>query len=167
MHSDRRSAPSRFAPLALLIGLATILIGAQALAAPATSATSTNTSAPAAIVRLVAAWVRLLPAGVPSGGYLILENRSERPLVLTGVSSPAFGEVDLHRTVSDHGVMSMRPVDRIVIAPHATLDFSVQGYHLMLMRPAHALAAGERVPIILHFEGYPDLDASAQVRTHE
>jgi len=140
--------------LAMSLGLGLALTGRARAADPAP-------------VRIVSAWIRQLPAGVPAGGYLALENQSNRPVALTSVSSAAFGEVDLHRTISEHGVMSMQPVDRIVIAPHSTLEFAAQGYHLMLMRPVHPLTPGEQVPLTLHFQGAPDLQVAAEVRTHE
>jgi copper(I)-binding protein len=111
-------------------------------------------SAPAgnAPVRIEQAWIRALPAGVPSGGYLTLTNTTDRPVALVGVSSPAFGEIELHRTVNRAGTMGMEPVRRIVLLPHATLDFTQEGYHLMLMKPVHALEAGEHIRLTLTFD---------------
>jgi copper(I)-binding protein len=150
--------------------LLTVLVLATAAAQPAAPTSPPNPPSPAAPTSpaiptpVVSAWIRALP-GVPAGGYLTIENRSDHPLVLTGASSALFGEVALHRTVATHGITGMRPAERVVIAARSTLDFAAQGYHLMLIHPAHELAAGERVPIVLHFEGNLELTVLAEVRT--
>ena len=125
-------------------------------------------SAPApAPVRIEQPWIRSLPAGVPAAGYARLENLSDRLIVLTAAASPAFGEVELHRTVAQAGTMSMVPAARIEIAPHAALEFASGGYHMMLMHPTHELHRGERVPITLQFASGARVTALFEVRDHE
>ncbi len=118
-------------------------------------------------VRIEQPWIRWLPAGVPAAGYARLENLSDRAAVLTGAESPAFGEIELHRTVAQAGTMSMVPAGRIEIAPHATLEFASGGYHMMLMHPTHELHRGERVPITLQFASGARATALFEVRDHE
>jgi periplasmic copper chaperone A len=100
-----------------------------------------------------AAWIRWLPAELPAGGYLTLANRGDRPLVLIGASSAAYGEIGLHRSVREGGMSKMAQVASITIPAHSTLDFAASGYHLMLMQQRGAVSPGQHVPITLHFAG--------------
>jgi copper(I)-binding protein len=118
-------------------------------------------------VRIEQPWIRWLPAGLPAAGYAKLESLSDHAAILTGASSPAFGEIALHRTVTHTGTMSMIPADRIALAPHATLEFAPGGYHMMLMRPTRELHPGERVPITLQFASGARATALFEVRDHE
>ena len=38
------------------------------------------------------AWIRVLPGKLPAGAYVVLRNDGDRPVLLTGASSPAYGE---------------------------------------------------------------------------
>lgn len=137
-------------------GAATLLL--SALAAVALSAP------PAFDIQAKDGWVRWLPAGVPSGGYVILKNAGDAPRILTGASSPDFGQVSFHQTRESHGVSSMEAVASITIAPHSIVSFSPGGYHIMLMQPTHALHPGDKVSLSLRFADGRTLDVPFQVR---
>ena len=109
-------------------------------------------------------WIRWLPAGVPSGGYVTLKNAGDAPRILTGASSPDFGQVSFHQTRENHGISSMEAITSITIAPHSTLSFSPGGYHIMLMQPTHALQPGDRVRLSLRFADGRTLDVPFEVR---
>ncbi|MHB8347022.1 MAG: copper chaperone PCu(A)C [Acidiferrobacterales bacterium] len=126
---------------------------AAVLAAPA--AWSATPSAPAAVV--THARIRLLPGDLPLAGYFDLANPGSRPLTLTGASSPAFRSVELHRSMEKNGMSSMAPVRHLGIKAGATLRFSPDDYHLMLMRRAKPLRVGDHVPVILRFTGNESL----------
>jgi copper(I)-binding protein len=123
--------------------------------------------APKPPVRIEHAWIRWLPTDVPQAGYATLDNVSDRPEILTGASSTAFGEIAVHRTVMRDGTLSMIPADRIALAPHTALDFAAGGYHMMLMRPTQPLHPGDRVPITLHFASGASVTAPFEVRARE
>lgn len=78
---------------------------------------------------------RPTPTSAMAAGYLSLRNNSDEPIAITGVSSPNFGRVDMHETVTDDGVSKMRPVEVVTIPPGRVLYFKRGGKHLMLMRP--------------------------------
>src|ERR1700722_2485652 len=110
-------------------------------------------------------WIRWLPAGVPSGGYVILKNTGDAPRVLTGATSPDFGEVSFHQTRENHGVSLMEAITSITIAPHSTMSFSPGGYHIMLMQPTRALRPGDKVSVSLRFADGRTLDVPFEVRS--
>jgi periplasmic copper chaperone A len=104
-------------------------------------------------IRVEDAWIRWLPANLPAAGYFTLVNTGNRAEVLLGASSVDFRDVSLHQSRNNAGTMEMRPVDRIVIDPHSSMRLQDAGYHLMLMQPNRTLKPGDRVTMVLRFEG--------------
>jgi hypothetical protein len=117
--------------------------------------------------RIEDAWIRWLPGNLPEGGYLRITNVGDVPLVLLGASSPEFAQISLHRSVNQGGSMSMEPVAQLRIAPHASVDFAANGYHLMLMQPRSTLKPGDGVPILLRFASGPSISVRFAVRGAE
>lgn len=99
------------------------------------------------------AWIRLLPAGLPLGGYFKLHNSGKQVIILAGVSSPAFRQIQMHKSVEKNGVESMQRVHTLKIMPGRSISFAPGGYHLMLFGRTHPLKIGEKVPVTLRFSG--------------
>ncbi len=118
----------------------------------------------ARVAKVEAAWVRWLPANVPLAGFATITNPSDRAIVLTAASSPAFQDVSIHRTIQIGGGVQMAPVDAITIAPHSTVDFAARGFHFMLMRSRVPLDSQRAVPITLRFADGSSLALEFEVR---
>lgn len=111
------------------------------------------------------AWVRAAPPGVTMlAGYLTLRNTGKAPVRLTGVSSPDFARVELHRSVLKDGLARMRPVDSLVLPAGGEVRLEPGGYHLMLIQPARALGPGDTVQLRLRFSDGTDLCVNARLR---
>jgi periplasmic copper chaperone A len=111
------------------------------------------------------AWIRTAPAGAMMlAGYATLRNTGDAPVVITSAGSADFGDVSLHESVEENGVMRMRPLQSVEIAPGASIDFSPGGRHLMLMRPRRVLKPGESAKISLKLRGGADVSADFVVR---
>ncbi len=136
----------------VLLGL---WIAASAVAAAA---------APPASIAVSDAWIRWLPANLPAGGYVTLRNTGTQPQMLTGATSPDFGEVSLHHSVQRDGVSQMQPVSQIEIPAGHALSLAAGGYHLMLVHPTRPLRPGDEVSITLHFAGGSSTTARFDVR---
>jgi copper(I)-binding protein len=149
-----RHRAAAFASAALLLTTSFALCAAAAGPAPQAQA-----------VQIKAAWVRWLPGGVPLAGYATLANVSDQPIVVTSATSSAFHDVSIHQTVQAGGTVRMSPLDRVVIAPRALLDFEARGIHLMLMQPRDTLDPNGPVSITLHFADGSSLPVPFQVRT--
>ena len=108
-------------------------------------------SAWAVDLRVEEAWIRMLPGGTPAGGYFVLHNDARQPAVLVSTTSPAFGQVMMHKTTEEGGVSRMLHVDSVDVPTGGKVVFAPGGYHLMLMQPTRKLAPGERIPITLEF----------------
>jgi len=97
------------------------------------------------------AWIRVLPGDLPLAGYLVLTNPGERTLTLVGAHSPAFSQIEMHRSADQSGVARMMRVEQVAIAPGGRLAFAPGGYHLMLFGRTRTLQAGDEVSITLEF----------------
>ena len=109
------------------------------------------------------AWIREAPPGAAAlAGYMTLMNRGDMPRILVGASSPAFGNVMLHRTVMEGGMAKMVHQMAIEIPAKGSLTFEPNDYHVMLMKPRQQLKAGDKVDITLEFK-----NGETMVVTHE
>jgi len=138
------------------------LFAALALGA-AVSAGAAPAAAPAAI-EIAGGWVRWLPGNLPAAGYLSIRNHGNREVTLVRESSPDYGNVMLHRSVSNGGVEHMEMVARLRIAPGAKVDFAPGGYHLMLMHARHPVAPGDEIHLKLEFSDGSSVDSVLKVR---
>lgn len=104
-------------------------------------------------VEVTGAWVREAPPGMNMmGGYATVTNTSDKDLILTGVSSPQFGSVEMHRTeMKDDKAMMVRQ-ESITIKPGEPFVFAPRGYHFMLMEPNDQLKEGDTVDFTFSFE---------------
>ena len=98
-------------------------------------------------------WTRPAQAGMNGVGYLTLANVGKKPIKLVAVQSPVAKSVTVHQSSMTGGVMSMRPVSDLTIAPGAKVEFAPGGYHLMLLGLNSAQALGGKVPVTLVFGG--------------
>ncbi|WP_077521095.1 copper chaperone PCu(A)C [Metapseudomonas resinovorans] len=95
--------------------------------------------------------LRLLPGNLPAAGYFRLTNTGTQPVVLTGAQSPTYAEVMMHRSAVENGTASMQHVEKVEVAPGATVNFASGGYHLMLMQRQRPVALGDKVEVTLQF----------------
>ena len=102
-------------------------------------------------VSVTEAKLRWLPGDLPMAGYFRITSHAKSPMYLVGATSPAFGEVMLHRSVEEAGVSRMEPVDRVTLNPGQTVGFVPGGYHLMLMQRRQDVHTGQEVPVTLRF----------------
>jgi len=110
------------------------------------------------------AWIRWLPANVPGGGYMTVTNTGTAARLLTGASSPDYGEVSIHQARLRNGMIEMTPVESVELRPQSPVRFAEGGYHLMLLRPKRSLQAGDRVLITLYFAHGPSIEVPFEVR---
>ena len=129
--------------LALLLPL---LTASPALAAPAADG-------------ITNAWVRPYPApGRPAAGFFTFTN-GQRPDRLIGALAEN-ARVEIHNTSMDGGIMRMRKLDALPIAPDETVSFRPRGYHLMIYDLKPGVTA---VPITLIFSSGARISANAPV----
>ena len=90
------------------------------------------------VAPLVATDVRLtapMPGMTMSAGYLTLTNNTAETITISHVTSPEFGNVELHETIIEDGIARMAELDHLDIAAGASVVLEPGGKHLMLMQP--------------------------------
>ena len=115
-------------------------------------------------VTVTQAWARATPGTVKTGAiYLTATNNGMAADRLVGASSPAADKVELHEMAMDNGVMKMRPVKSLTIAPGKSVVLKPGGYHVMLTGLKAPLKEGDTVPLTLRFEKAGAIAVTAQI----
>lgn len=109
-------------------------------------------------------WIRFIMASRPAAGYFTLSNPTAQARTLTGASSPACGELMLHRTAHAGGMDKMEMVKDVAVPAHGSVSFAPGGRHLMCMSPSHDMAPGRSVAVTFHFADGGDVTADFPVR---
>lgn len=114
-------------------------------------------------VSVTEAWIRQ-PAGATAAAYLTLRNAGSREVALVAVSSDAAAFIEIHESRERDGMMTMRKVERVAIAPRGTATLAPGGLHLMLINLERPLRTGDAVPLTLQFDDGTSITAAATVR---
>lgn len=98
-----------------------------------------------------------------SAAYMTIETTGG-PDRLVAAASPVAGTVELHTHLHEGGVMKMRQVEAIDVAPGKPAKLETGGLHVMLMDLKQPLKAGETIPLTLTFEKAGKLELEVPVR---
>jgi copper(I)-binding protein len=94
-------------------------------------------------------WVKAAGAGVMTAAFGVLVNDTDADITVTAAESAA-SPMELHEMTMKDGKMVMQPkAGGFVIKAKATHELSPGGDHLMLMKPAQAIKAGDEVAVTL------------------
>jgi copper(I)-binding protein len=116
-------------------------------------------------IEIEGAWVREAPPGMQMlAGYMIVENKTGKELVMTGASSSMFGSIEMHHTIVKDGMARMVQQKSITIPANGKFTFKPKGYHLMLMMPKKELHQGDKVKITLQFSNHKSITETFRVR---
>ena len=116
----------------------------------ATTALAQGTDYKLGSLEILQPWARA-SLTVNGAAYLELANHGSTLDRLVAVTTPVAARAELHEHQMDGGVMKMRPVDGIDIAPGGTAVLKPGGYHVMLMGLKQPLKAGTHFPLTLTF----------------
>ncbi|MBE0496773.1 MAG: copper chaperone PCu(A)C [Campylobacterales bacterium] len=106
----------------------------------------------AAHIEVSDAYVRAVPPNLKnSAAFMEISNTSQEEVFLLRATSPVASTVELHEHVAHQGMMKMRPVEKIAIAPHSRTSLQPSGLHVMLIGLNTPLHVGETVTLELHF----------------
>jgi periplasmic copper chaperone A len=109
------------------------------------------------------AWVRL-PAvsGRPGAAYFTVHGGAQGDTLLS-VSTPAALRSELHESMAQGGVTSMRPIRDLAIPANGTLAFAPGGRHVMLFDLGPQVQAGATIPLALSFAGGKRIEVQAKL----
>jgi copper(I)-binding protein len=101
-------------------------------------------------------WSRATPPGAKEAvGYLVLKNNGDEERKLLKITTSISDEVRIHRSsISSEGVAQMWPVGFLRLEPGESLRFEPNGYHIMFSGLKKPLKAGDKVPLLLQFDGF-------------
>lgn len=110
-------------------------------------------------------WMRASIGQVPTtAAYMTIENRGGKNDRLLSVSTPVASSAQIHDSNEKNGVMQMRPVTELTLAHGKSVELKPGGMHVMVMGLTLPLKAGDRVPLMLHFEHAGEVAVQAEVR---
>lgn len=112
------------------------------------------------------AFVRdLIPGRAMSAGFFVFSNQGDAPIVLVAAASEAAESVEMHTHVHEGGMMKMRQMESLTVAPGEEVVFEPGGNHLMLFDcDSAAFKAGEVELVLTDAEGN-EYRARAEVRS--
>ncbi|CAN7269861.1 copper chaperone PCu(A)C [Trinickia sp. LjRoot230] len=145
------------------IPLPAICAAAFSFASFFAAATAHASGAPT--VQAADAWVRWLPNKLPAAGYVTLTNNGDKPVDLTMTSSPDYGSVMLHQTISNGSTSQMVMVEKATVPAHGALKVAPGGYHFMLEDATHKIAPGGTVHLRMQFSDGTTLDTPFIVKS--
>jgi copper(I)-binding protein len=136
-----------------LAGALTTLGLAGCGAADGTASAPATTPAPSAASTALTVkdpWVKATEAGAMTAAFGVLVNDTGADITVLGAESPA-SPMELHEMAMKDGKMVMRPKQGgFVIKAGSKHELSPGGDHLMLMKPAAAIEAGDEVAFTLN-----------------
>ena len=110
-------------------------------------------------------YVRATPPGQKvTGGFLQIENTSDKAVSLVDARSEVAAKVELHETRMEDGMMRMRRVEQIVIPAGGSVALQPGGLHVMFMGLKRGLKPGDSIAIELHFSDGSKQQLNAPVR---
>ncbi len=97
------------------------------------------------------AWVAEAPPVAPvMGGYMKIENQTNKPISITRASCPDFETVEIHEMSMSGGMMKMREIEKLNVPAGGKVELKPGGYHLMLIKPKQAFKIGDTMTVTLH-----------------
>lgn len=112
------------------------------------------------------AWVKAAPPGVKVlAAYMEINNSGDKPQVITGVSSPAFGSVEIHRSVIHNNMAHMEHLKELAIPAKGSAVLQQGGLHLMLMEAKKPLRSGDKVDMTFTLGSGEKIAVTAEVRS--
>jgi hypothetical protein len=138
----------------MLVALALLVLSAPA---SAQSAGDVTVEAP---------WARASLGMAKAGAaYMTLHNTGTAPDRLLSAETPVAEVAELHTHLMDDGVMRMRQVRAVEVAPGSGTVLQPGGLHVMLMGLKAPLKAGETFPLTLTFERGGETTVEVAVRS--
>ncbi len=86
-------------------------------------------------------------------------------LVGVDVEAPFKAKAEIHQTVVEIGVASMKPVDKICIAGRSEVSLEPGGYHIMIM--GNFTGDIKELTIVLHFQKSGDIMVRVPISSQE
>lgn len=125
-----------------------------------------SASADGGDIKVLDPWVQAAPPNVNVlAAYMEIKNDSGNPRILVKVSSPAFDQAGIHRSMMHGDMVHMEELKELNIPAHASEVLKPGGLHLMLTGAKKPLNIGDQVPMTLTFRSGEKIEVKAIVRS--
>ncbi len=115
-------------------------------------------------MRIDQAWTRATAGNARTGAlYVTITNTGTVTDRLIAVNTPVADKAEPHESKMNNGVMEMRPLGPVSIAPGKTFTFAPNADHIMLTGLKAPLKLGDQVPVTLTFEHAGAVQTTASV----
>ncbi|HUQ13453.1 MAG TPA: copper chaperone PCu(A)C [Novosphingobium sp.] len=104
-------------------------------------------------------------AGRPGVAYFTVSQANGAPRTIVAVEVAGAGRAEMHETMDNGGMSSMKPVARVPIEPGNSVEFAPGGRHVMLFGIDPKLRAGGETEIIVSFAEGDSATAKADIVT--
>lgn len=110
-------------------------------------------------------WARETAAGqTAGGGFLTITNKGKTEDRLTGGTTAAAAQVQIHTMSMDGGIMRMRPLkDGLAIPAGGTATLKPGSFHIMFIGLKRPFKQGEMIPVTLTFAHAGKVDVQFKV----
>lgn len=110
-------------------------------------------------------WARATAGAARAGAaYMTLVNHGHETDRLIGAKSDLAARTEIHTHLMDNGVMKMRKVDGIDVAPGTPTVLQPGGLHVMFMGLKAPFKEGQQLPLTLVFEKAGDVPVTFTVQ---
>ncbi|MCP4297537.1 MAG: copper chaperone PCu(A)C [Proteobacteria bacterium] len=110
-------------------------------------------------------WARATAKGQQTSAvYTHLHNLTDQTEYLLAAASDVANTVEIHNVIMEDGMMAMRPVKHIEIAPDQMVELKPGSYHIMLIGLKNKLIEGSHIDVTLTFKNAGKRTISAPVR---
>ena len=110
-------------------------------------------------------WARASASMAGAGAaYFLLSTSADTPDLLVAGSTPVSDRVELHTHLMEDGIMRMREIEAIEVAPGTPTVLEPGGLHVMLIGLREPLVEGETFPLTLDFETAGEVTVEVVVR---
>ena len=111
-------------------------------------------------------WARASIGQAKAGAaYLTIVNGGSEADRLIAAATPAAKRTELHTHIMKDGVMKMREVEAVEVAPGEPTVLQPGGLHVMLMGLKAPLSEGETFPLTLTFEKAGSLEVTVKIES--
>lgn len=113
------------------------------------------------------AWVRsTADIGSTGAAYFTLCNNGPAPITLNAITASIASTAEIHETTRrDDGVVSMKPISALVVAPGTSVALKPGGTHVMLVSVTESVTDGDQVQLTLAFSDGTSVETLATARS--
>lgn len=97
-------------------------------------------------------------------GYFRVENKGNKEILITEITSPQFKSIEIHRTLHENGMAKMIWQPHIHVPVGRQVILEPGGKHLMMIKPKQRLKAGDNITLHITLSNNKKQTIQAKVR---